>query len=129
MLTFGPNEALVVVAVEAASDVAAAALLARAIPNACVVSLPVVPAPEPPATANTMLAITTGSDATTIVLRRRLNAATGGKSFRGIPSPPWVCSLCDDGGGLDPAPLRRKAFRKFVWQNLAWNSCSHSDFD
>jgi hypothetical protein len=44
-----------------------------------------------------MLASTTGSDATTIVLRRRLNVATGGKSFRGIPSPPWVCSLCDDG--------------------------------
>jgi hypothetical protein len=84
LLTCGPNEA-VGVAVEA-NPAPAAALLARAIPNACVLSFPVVPAPEPPATAKTTPAITTGSDATTIVLRRR--RAAGGKSFRGIPSPP-----------------------------------------
>jgi hypothetical protein len=79
-----------------ANPAPAAALLARAIPNACVLSFPVVPAPEPPATAKTTPAITTGSDATTIVLRRR--RAAGGKSFRGIPSPPM---------GLFPVRSRR----------------------
>jgi len=95
LLTCGPNDALVV-AVE--TGVApAAALLARAIPNACAASLPVAPAPEPPATAK--------NDAREHDRKRRHDDRPASPPQRGdgrkeLPRhsfTPWVCSLCDDG--------------------------------
>src|SRR5712691_4419084 len=84
--TFGPNDPFVLELLEA-GDGPAPLLLARTSPAGA--PFPAVPPPEPPATASTMLTTMTGREARMIDLRRRLSAATtGGRSFRGIPSPP-----------------------------------------